>query len=95
MFLVVEEQTANIYARKRADFDVHAEVVERDSDEWQKIMSLFDQIDGELIQTLLMLGDFQLIRLNRIRSLFDKYFGKVFQISGKKMDHLSNINPQK
>ena len=94
MFLEAEEQAENIFARKRATFDCDAEVVERDSEEWQKIMSLFDDIAGELMQTLRMLADFQLIRLKPNSGLFVKGFGKAYKISGEKMDQLSHVNPQ-
>ena len=95
MFLEAEEQAENIFARKRATFDCDAEVVERYSEEWQKIMSLFDDIAGELMQTLRILTDFQLIRLRPNSGLFVKGFGKAYEISGEKMDQLSHINQQK
>ena len=95
MFLEAEEQAENIFSRKRATFDCDAEVVERDSEEWQKIMSLFDDIAGELMQTLRMLADFQLIRLRPNSGLFVKGFGKAYEISGVRMDDLSHVNLRK
>ena len=60
-----------------------------------RIMSLFDDFAGELMQTLRMLTDFQLIRLKPNSGLFVKGFGKAYEISGEKMDQLSHVNPRK
>ena len=95
MFIEPEEQAENIFARKRLTFDCDAEIVVRETQDWMRIMSLFDDIDGELMQTLRMLTDFQLIRLKANSGLFVKGFGKAYEISGEKMDQLSHVNPRK
>jgi putative heme iron utilization protein len=95
MFIESEEQAENIFARKRLTFDCDAEIVVRETQDWMRIMSLFDDIDGELMQTLRMLADFQLIRLKPNSGLFVKGFGKAYEISGEKMDQLSHVNPRK
>ena len=76
-------------------FDCEVEIVERETDDWQKIMLLFDQRAGELMETLRMLSDFKLLRLRPKSGLFVKGFGKAYQISGTLMDELSHINPRK
>ncbi|HIC07694.1 MAG TPA: HugZ family protein [Candidatus Lambdaproteobacteria bacterium] len=95
MFIEPEEQAENIFARKRLTFDCDAEIVVRESQDWMRIMSLFDDFAGELMQTLRMLADFQLIRLKPNSGLFVKGFGKAYEISGEKMDQLSHVNPRK
>ena len=95
MFIEPEEQAENIFARKRLTFDCDAEIVVRESQEWMSIMSLFDDFARELMQTLRILADFQLIRLKPNSGLFVKGFGKAFEISGEKMDQLSHVNPSK
>ena len=95
MFIEPEEQAENIFARKRLTFDCDAEIVVRETQDWMRIMSLFDDIDRELMQTLRMLADFQLIRLKANSGLFVKGFGKAYEISGEKMDQLSHVNPRK
>lgn len=95
MFIESEEDAENIFARKRVTFDCEVEIVERETDDWQKIMLLFDQRAGELMETLRMLSDFQLLRLRPKSGLFVKGFGKAYQISGTLMDELSHINPRK
>ena len=95
MFIEPEEQAENIFARKRLTFNCDAEILVRESQDWVRIMSLFDDIAGELMQTLRMLSDFQMIRLKPNSGLFVKGFGKAYEISGEKMDQLSHVNPQK
>ena len=95
MFIEPEEQAENIFARKRLTFDCDAEIVVRESQDWMRIMSLFDDFARELMQTLRILPDFQLIRLKPNSGLFVKGFGKAYEISGEKMDQLSHVNPRK
>ena len=95
MLVEPEGQAENIFARKRVTFDCDVEVLERDSEDWQKIMSLFDDCAGELMQTLRLLADFHLIRLKPNSGLFVKGFGKAYEISGARMDDLSHVNLRK
>lgn len=95
MFIEPEEQAENIFSRKRLTFDCDVEIVMRESQDWMRIMFLFDDFAGELMQTLRMLADFQLIRLKPNSGLFVKGFGKAYEISGEKMDQLSHVNPRK
>ena len=95
MFIEPEEQAENIFARKRLTFDCDAEIVIRESQDWIRVMSLFDDYAGELMQTLRMLADFQLFRLKTNSGLFVKGFGKAYEIFGVKMDQLSHVNPRK
>ena len=95
MLVEPEEQAENIFARKRVTFDCDVEVLERDSEDWQKIMSQFDDCVGGLMQTLRLLADFHLIRLKPKSGLFVKGFGKAYEISGARMDDLSHVNLRK
>ena len=95
MFIEPEEQAENIFARKRLTFDCDVEYVVRESQDWMRIMSLFDDFAGELMETLRMLADFQLIRLKPNSGLFVIGFGKAYEIYGEKMDQLSHVDPRK
>ena len=94
MFIEAEEKAENIFSRKRVTFDCDAEFVGCDSEEWKKIIPLFDEIGGELMQTLRLLSDFRLVRLIPISGLFVKGFGKAYKISGENMEKLSHKNVQ-
>ncbi|HIN48703.1 MAG TPA: HugZ family protein [Deltaproteobacteria bacterium] len=95
MIIEAEEEADNIFARKRASFDCDVEIVERETEDWRIIMLMFDGLAGELMETLRRLQDFQLLRLLPKSGLFVTGFGKAYRISGKRMDDLSHINPQK
>ena len=95
MIIEPEEQAENIFARKRVTFDCDVEVLERDSEDWLKIMFMFDDCVGDLMQKLRLLTDFYLIRLKPNSGLFVKGFGKAYEISGSRMDNLSHVNLRK
>ena len=52
--------------------------MERETEDWQEIMLLFDQLAAELMETLRRLTDFQLLRLRPKSGLFVKGFGKAY-----------------
>ena len=83
----------DIFARKRVTFECDTEAVERETDDWQEIMLLFDPLATELMEILRRLPDFQLMRLRPKSGLFVKGFGKAYEISGARMDELSHVNP--
>ena len=95
MLIEAEKDAENIFARKRATFDCDVELVKRETENWEQIMLQFDELAGELMETLRGLQDFRLLRLAPKSGLFVKGFGKAYQISGIRMDELSHINPQK
>ena len=61
---------------------------------WEQIMKKFDDSFGQIMKTLRMLSDFQLLRLKPISGRFIKGFGSAFEISGREMDQLIHLNPQ-
>jgi len=95
MLIEPEENSENIFARKRVIFDCDVFIVERDSQDWKQIILKFNEIAGEIMETLIMLPDFHLFRLNPKSGRFIKGFGNAFSISGDKMDKLIHLNPKK
>ena len=95
MLIESEEKTDNIFSRKRIIFECEVEKVSRNEEKWEKIMKKFDDSFGQIMSTLRMLSDFQLIRLRPISGRFIKGFGSAFEISGREMDQLIHLNPQK
>ena len=90
-----EEEAENIFARRRVTFECNVELLERETEDWRRIMLLFDQREPELMETLRRLMDFQLLRLRAKSGVFVKGFGKTYKISGARMDELSHVNPRK
>lgn len=83
LMLIEDENTSKLlFARKRLTFDATASVVERDSVQWQSVVSELEQRFGEIVQGLSQLEDFKLFCLKPIKGLFVKGFGQAFQVSG-------------
>ena len=95
MLIESEEGSENIFSRKRAIFDCVVVVVIKNTEDWNKIMLKFDKSCGNLMQTLRMLPDFQLLCLQPKSGRFIKGFGMAYEISGEKMSELSHINLNK
>lgn len=95
MLIEEEEEAENIFARRRVTFECNVELLERETQDWRRIMLLFDQREPKLMETLRNLMDFQLLRLRAKSGLFVKGFGKTYKISGARMDELSHVNPRK
>ena len=95
MLIEAEDKAENIFARKRIIFDCKVNMVLRNSNEWEKILIKFGEIAGDVMETLSMLTDFQLLRLNPISGKFIKGFGSAYKISGDQMDELTHINPKR
>ena len=82
MMIEDEEQSKNIYARKRLTFDTEANLIARDSQHWQTTISTFEQQFGEIVSNLSKLSDFHLYQLVPKAGRFVKGFGQAFDISG-------------
>ena len=78
MLIEAETEAENIFARKRVTFECDTEAVERETEDWQEIMLLFDQPAAELMETFCSLTDFQLLSLWPKSGLFVKGFGKAY-----------------
>lgn len=85
MMIEDEQQAKSIYARKRLSFDTQANLIERDSQEWQQGISALEERFGEIVTGLSTLEDFNLYRLVPEKGRFVKGFGKAFEISGQDM----------
>ncbi|WP_086984328.1 heme utilization protein HutZ [Vibrio aphrogenes] len=82
MLIEDEEQSKQLFARKRLTFDAVASLVERNTDEWQAVVTELEQRFGEIVSGLSQLEDFKLFCLKPIKGLFVKGFGQAFQVSG-------------
>lgn len=91
LFIEDESRATQVFARKRLSFECSADMLERDSPEWNKIMVLFVEKHGGLMEMLLTLKDFQLFRLKPVKGRFIKGFGKAYEISGEHMEVLQPV----
>ncbi|SDH22758.1 hypothetical protein SAMN04488136_11149 [Vibrio xiamenensis] len=83
IMMIEDEQSAKqLFARKRLTFDATAEVVERNSEQWQAVIAQLKQRFGEIIDGLSQLQDFVLFNFKPEQGLFVKGFGQAYQVSG-------------
>ncbi|GGA69636.1 heme utilization protein HutZ [Neiella marina] len=83
--LVIEDEDSakELFARLRVSYQVQANLLAVDSDEWQHGLAQLVNRHGELVNNLSQLGDFKMFRLEPISGRFVKGFGRAFAFSGK------------
>jgi putative heme iron utilization protein len=92
MFLQAEEHSKQLFARKRLSFDGDAEVEPRDSPSWGRIMDLFEQKFGDVVELIRPLEDFKLFRILPRRGVFVRGFAQAFPIEGPELEQLRSVN---
>jgi putative heme iron utilization protein len=81
MFIDSEENSNNIFARSRVTIDTQANMIQKESKEYQEIIKRFiNRYNQEMIQTLSSL-DFNIFRLKPISMLTYFGFGKAKEIT--------------
>ena len=92
MFLQAEDQSKQVFARKRLSFDADAEVVERNSPLWIRLMDLFEQKFGDVVELIRPLEDFRLFRIVPRRGVFVRGFAQAYPIEGSELERLRAVN---
>lgn len=82
MMIEDEDNSKQLFARKRLTFDAVASVVERDTELWTQVIGQMQERFGEIIDGLSQLQDFVLFNLKADSGLFVKGFGQAYQVSG-------------
>lgn len=82
--LIVEDEVGakQLYARKRVNYSVEAEMIELNSEAWRQGLNALRERQGEMVDHLAQLEDFKLFRLNVLDGRFVKGFGKAFELTG-------------
>jgi putative heme iron utilization protein len=86
-----ESQSNQIFARRRLNFDCTATLIERETDQWNKIVDQFQERFGEIIEVLRGLADFRIFRLTPYEGRFVIGFGGAYHISGENLDQIVQI----
>jgi len=81
-----EAQTPEAFARVRAAFDCRCEPVACDSEEWTRICALFRERFGGIVDTLLGLSDFRLVRLRPQGGTWVTGFGQAWHIETRDLE---------
>jgi putative heme iron utilization protein len=92
MFLQAEEHSKQLFARKRLSFEGEAHVVPRDSPEWARILDLFEQKFGDVVELIRPLEDFRLFKIQPLRGVFVRGFAQAFPIESAELERLRAVN---
>ncbi len=92
MFLQAEDDSKQLFARKRLSFDAGADVVERESPLWSRIMDLFEQKFGDVVELIRPLEDFKLFKIQPRSGVYVRGFAQAYPIKGSELEQLRLVN---
>ena len=92
MFLQAEDDSKQLFARKRLSFDADAELVERDSARWCQVMDLFAHKFGDIMDLIRPLQDFRLFRIQPRSGAYVRGFAQAYPIEGSDLEQLRQVN---
>jgi len=91
LFIEDEAQSKQVFARRRLSFDCTATLIERETDEWNKIVEQFQERFGQIIEVLRGLADFRIFQLTPSDGRFVVGFGAAYHISGDNLNQLVQL----
>lgn len=92
MFLQPEDDSKQVFARKRLGFETEAGVVERESAPWRRVMDLFERKFGDVAALIRPLEDFKLFRLVPHRGVYVRGFAQAYPIETSELEQLRPVN---
>lgn len=81
--LIIDDEVDcdTVYARRRLQFGMAVESVDRDNEHWQSIGEALLQRHGDIVAQLLQLGDFKMFKLSPRSGRFVKGFGRAYELA--------------
>ena len=92
MIIEDESKSEHIFARKRFTMDAKSEIIDRDSDKWNKIIDLMEAKFGDTIKTLKDMSDFYMFQLTPLKGLLVYGFGRAFHFTKDDLEQPKHIN---
>jgi len=92
LFLQPEDDSKQVFARKRLGFETQAERVERESQLWRQVIDLFESKFGDVAALIRPLADFKLFRLVPRRAVYVRGFAQAYPIEAPDLERLRSIN---
>ena len=89
-----ESKTSQIFARVRITYLCDVAVIDRAYPDYDKIMSLFCERFGNVVDVLRSLPDFILFRLVPRSGRFVTGFGQAYNLCGERLERLDHIGPE-
>lgn len=90
MWIESEQETRNVFARKRATIHATAQAVPRDSEAWADLMGLMAERLGDTIGLIRPLTDFHLFELTPHSASYVTGFAKAYRLEGETLELRSN-----
>jgi len=91
MIIEDESEADNLFARRRLTVDCRAEVVDRNSEDWEATMGCMEKRLGETVSSLKSLTDFDLIRLIPSEGRLVFGFGRAYRVFGNGLREIGYI----
>ena len=91
MIIEDESEADNLFARRRLTVDCRADVVDRNSEDWEATMGCMEKRLGETVSSLKSLTDFDLIRLIPSEGRLVLGFGRAYRVFGNGLREIGYI----
>ena len=92
LFLQAEDDSKQLFARKRLSFDADAAPVERDSACWCQVMDLFADKFGDIMDLIRPLQDFKLFRIQPRSGVYVRGFAQAYPLEVAELAQLRQVN---
>ncbi len=94
LFLQDEQDTQQIFARKRLSYNCTANLVDADSPQWTQIVDKFEERFGNMVQLLRTLPDFRVFQLQPTSGRFVMGFGAAYRVDDDNLNQLVHITAE-
>ncbi len=91
LFIEPEDKATNLFKRKRSSIRVNAEVIVRDSEEFNALMDDYAEEFGGIMRSLRDSQDFHLFKLKPQHATYVRGFGQAFNVGGTKLDEIKHM----
>lgn len=91
MLIADEQDTRQMFARRRFVCVGQSQLIERDNKEFELRLEQMQERFGEIIELLKSLDDFHLLRLIPERATYVRGFGQAYSLSGEGLNQIEHL----
>lgn len=91
-FMIIDENTQNIFAKKRITFNGKIEIIDRKTDLFNQLMDQMKNKLGDTIDMIKHMEDFYLIKIKPVSGLLVHGFAKAFVLHGEGLNEIKHLN---
>lgn len=91
LFIEDESRANNLFVRERVRLKITADLIPRDSETWQKIITLFSQRHPQMMSLLTSMQDFQLFKLTPQQAHYVAGFAQTYTLSGAQLTEVQQV----